>query len=72
MNWVDIGRFLVLAGVVILGIGLLFMVADKLPLGRLPGDIKIGSGKIIIYIPVATCIMLSILLTLLINFFSRK
>ncbi|MBN1576194.1 MAG: DUF2905 family protein, partial [Chitinispirillaceae bacterium] len=38
MNWVEVGRFLVIAGTVILILGILFMVADKLPLGRLPGD----------------------------------
>ena len=37
MNWVEIGRFLVVAGAVIIVLGLVFMVSDKLPIGRFPG-----------------------------------
>jgi hypothetical protein len=72
MNWVDSGRFLIIAGTVIIVIGLLFMVSDKLPLGRLPGDFQIGSGRFKIYIPIATSILISIALTIVMNFFARK
>jgi hypothetical protein len=72
MNWLDTGRFLIIAGSVIVVIGLVFLFADKLPLGRLPGDLRFGSGKVRIYIPVATCILLSVVITLILNFFSRK
>lgn len=73
MNWwMDTGRFLILAGSVLLVIGFIFLMADKIPLGRLPGDIRIGSDKFRIYIPIATCILLSIIITLIMNFFSRK
>jgi hypothetical protein len=72
MNWVEVGRFLVVAGTVILVLGVLFMAADKLPLGRLPGDLQIGTGKLKIYIPIATSLLLSIVLTLILNFFSRR
>ncbi len=72
MNWVEVGRFLVVAGTVMLVLGILFMAADKLPLGRLPGDLQIGTGKLRIYIPIATSLLLSIVLTLILNFFSRR
>lgn len=72
MNWLEVGRFLVLAGVILVVLGMIFLVSDKLPLGRLPGDIQIGSGKFKIYIPIATSILLSIVLTLILNFFSKK
>ena len=72
MNWVEIGRFLVIAGTVILVMGLLFMVADKFPLGRLPGDFQFGNGRFKIYIPLATSILISIALTLILNFFSKR
>jgi hypothetical protein len=72
MNWVEVGRFLIIAGAVMLVLGVIFMVADKLPLGRLPGDFQIGSGKFRIYIPIATSVLLSIVLTLILNFFSKK
>jgi hypothetical protein len=72
MNWVDAGRFLVIAGAVILAVGVIFLLSDKIPLGRLPGDIHIGSGRIKVYIPVATSILLSLVVTIILNFFSRR
>ncbi len=72
MNWVDVGRFLVLAGTVIVVIGLVFMVSDKLPIGRLPGDIRLGGERFKVYIPITTSILLSVLITLVLNFFSRR
>ena len=72
MNWVEVGRFLVVAGTVILVMGILFMVADKLPLGRLPGDFQFGSGRFRIHIPLATSILISVVITLLLNFFSKR
>jgi len=72
MQWVDMGRFLIVAGVAIAAIGCLFLMADKLPIGRLPGDFSFGKNNFRIYIPVSTCILISILLTLIVNFFSRK
>jgi hypothetical protein len=48
------------------------MVSDKLPLGRLPGDFQIGSGRFKVYIPVATSALISIVLTIVLNFFARK
>lgn len=72
MNWVETGRFLIIAGAVVVIIGMLFMIADKIPLGRLPGDFHFGSGKFRIYIPIATSILLSIMITIILNFFSRR
>ncbi|NLP04219.1 MAG: DUF2905 domain-containing protein [Fibrobacter sp.] len=72
MNWVDVGRFLVVAGTIILVLGVFFIMTDKLPLGKLPGDIQIGNGRFKVYIPIATSILISLVLTLVINFFSRR
>jgi len=72
MNWVDSGRFLIIAGTVIIVVGLLFMLSDKIPLGRLPGDFQLGSGRFRVYVPVATSILLSVVLTIVMNFFARK
>jgi hypothetical protein len=68
----ETGRFLVIAGTVILVIGLVFLMSDKLPIGRLPGDLRLGGDRFRIYLPIATCVLLSILITLIVNFFSRK
>ncbi|MBD3420003.1 MAG: DUF2905 family protein [Chitinivibrionales bacterium] len=72
MNWIETGKFLIIAGTVILVLGLLFVMSDHLQLGRLPGDIRFGNDRFRIYIPVATCILVSVIITLIVNFFSRK
>ncbi len=72
MNWLELGRFLIIAGLSISAVGLVLMLADKLPFGRLPGDISFGGRHFKIHIPIATCIVISILLTLIVNFFQRR
>jgi hypothetical protein len=67
------GRLLLLAGLGLAAIGLLIMVAGRLPfLGRLPGDILVQRGNVTIYVPLATMILLSLLLTLVLNLFARR
>ena len=63
------GKLLLIAGLVIAGIGLLMMVG--IPFGRLPGDIVIRKGSGTFYFPLATCILLSIILTLLLSLLRR-
>ena len=63
------GRWLIVVGLVIAGIGLL--VTLGLPLGRLPGDIVVQRGRGTFYFPVVTCIVLSVLLTVLLSIFRR-
>ena len=72
MNWVDSGRFLIIAGTVIIVIGFLFLLSDKIPIGKLPGDLQFGSGRFKIHIPIATSILISVALTIVFNFFARK
>jgi len=72
MNWIEIGRFLIFAGVVLILIGIVFYLSDKIPIGRLPGDLTFGNDKFKIYIPIATSILLSIIITIILNFFARK
>jgi DUF2905 family protein len=64
------GRLLIVVGLVIAGIGLL--VSFGLPLGRLPGDFTFRRGNFSFYFPLATSIVVSIVLTLLMMFLSRK
>jgi uncharacterized protein HemY len=63
------GRLLVVAGLVIAGIGLLMMLG--LPLGRLPGDFSFRRGNVSFYFPLATSIVISVLLTLLFTLMRR-
>ena len=67
---VSIGRFLILAGLAIAGIGLL--ITWGLPIGRLPGDISYRRGNFGFYFPLATSIVVSIVLTLLMMLFGRR
>lgn len=68
----DLGRFLVIIGVVVAIIGLL-MWTGFMPrwLGRLPGDIQIERGSFSLYFPIVTCIVISVILTLIFSFFRR-
>lgn len=63
------GKLLVLLGVGIAGLGVLVMLG--LPLGRLPGDVVFRRGNFTFYFPVVTCIVLSLLVTLLLTFLRR-
>jgi DUF2905 family protein len=64
-----VGKLLVIAGLLIAGVGLLVMVG--LPIGRLPGDITVKRGNFTFYFPLATSIIASILLTLLLSLLRR-
>ncbi|TME32951.1 MAG: DUF2905 domain-containing protein [Chloroflexi bacterium] len=69
MELAQFGRLLVLIGAVILGIGVLLVVADRVPLvGRLPGDIRVSGDGWTIYAPIATSLVLSVLLTVVLSF----
>ena len=64
------GRFLIITGLVIVAIGVL--ITWGLPIGRLPGDFTVRRGNFTFYFPLATSIVVSILLTLLFTFLMRK
>jgi DUF2905 family protein len=64
-----VGKTLVLVGLGIAAIGLLVMAG--VPIGRLPGDFAVRRGHVSFYFPLATSIILSIILTLLLAFFRR-
>jgi hypothetical protein len=59
-------RFLIVLGVAILLVGLLWPYLSKLGLGRLPGDIVIERENVTLYIPLATCLLLSLVLSLIV------
>ena len=64
------GRLLIVLGLVIAGVGLLMTMG--LPIGRLPGDFTIRRGNFTFYFPLATSIIASIVLTLIMMLFSRR
>lgn len=63
------GKFLVLGGVVLVVLGLVMMAG--FPLFRLPGDFTVRRGPVTFYLPLASSILLSILVTLLMLLFRR-
>lgn len=65
----EVGKILILFGVILVVVGVVVVVLGKIPaLGRLPGDIVIQTENISCFFPIATSILLSIVLTLLLNF----
>jgi uncharacterized membrane protein YkgB len=63
---------LILLGVLIIAIGLLLLIGEKIPwVGKLPGDIIIRKEKFSFYFPITTCILISIILTLLFTLFRK-
>lgn len=68
----DLGRALVVIGLVLAGLGLLVSFAGRIPgLCRLPGDILIRRGNFTFYAPITTMLLLSVVLSLLLRLFRR-
>lgn len=66
----ELGKLLLVVGIVIAGAGALLMFGVKMPfrLGRLPGDIVVQGRNSSFYFPIVTCIVLSLVLTLIVWF----
>ena len=68
----EVGRILLVIGLVLVVVGGLAALGVRLPFGRLPGDIAIEGDRGGIYIPLGTMIVVSLLLTLIFNFLLRR
>jgi len=64
-------KLLIILGATLIGLGLVWLLAERLGFGRLPGDFVIEGEKFKIYIPLASCIVLSAVATLLFRLFGR-
>lgn len=64
-----LGKFLILIGIILVIVGGLFLLANKL---RLPGDIFVKKEYFIFYFPITTCILISIILSIIFWLFSRR
>ncbi len=71
MKGYPVAKFLIIAGLVMVGLGLLWMVGERFGLGRLPGDIVVERGNFRFYFPLATSLVLSVVVSLLLWFFNR-
>ena len=66
------GKILIFFGLFLVVLGLLFTFGPKLPwIGRMPGDIYINRGNFSFYFPLTTCLILSLIITLVLYFFRR-
>jgi hypothetical protein len=69
----EIGRLLLFVGLILVVVGAALIFADRIPfLGRLPGDILIKRKNFTVYFPLATMILLSILITVILNVILRR
>ena len=67
------GKLLILTGFILIILGLFLVFSGRIPyLGKLPGDIRVEKENFVFYFPLATCILLSILLTLILNLVMRR
>ena len=68
----DLGKFLVIAGVLMVIVGaLIWSGVGRGWLGRLPGDIHYTKGNLSFHLPIVTCLLLSLILTLLLWLFRK-
>ncbi len=69
----ELGKSLIFAGGILLALGLVFLLAGKIPyLGRLPGDIHIQRGNFNLFFPLTSSLIVSALLSLLLSYFKRR
>ena len=70
----NFGRMLMVIGLVVLALGVIVSLGEKLPIrfGHLPGDIVIRGKNSVFYFPVVTCLLLSVILSFLLWLFGRR
>ncbi|MEZ5359512.1 MAG: DUF2905 domain-containing protein [Candidatus Zixiibacteriota bacterium] len=69
----SLGKSLIIIGAIIIVIGIIVLLSPKIPwLGKLPGDISIKGKNTTFYFPIVTSLVLSVILTIILNLFFRK
>ncbi|MDP9440920.1 MAG: DUF2905 domain-containing protein [Actinomycetota bacterium] len=72
MDGSSMGRTLIVMGLLVVLVGVALVAGNRIGLGRLPGDISFGRGNFRVYAPIATCLVVSVVLTVLANLFLRR
>jgi len=68
----QVGKALIVFGALVMLVGIVLLFVDKIPfLGRLPGDLTLRGKNYTVYIPIVSMLLLSLLLTILLNIFGR-
>jgi len=69
----NFGKLLIFFGIILVAVGILFIFAGRIPwFGKLPGDIYIKKENFVFYFPLTTSILISIILSLVLLFISKK
>jgi hypothetical protein len=71
MSTADVGRLMLIAGAVLLLVGGLFLFGSRFGLGHLPGDMTGTRGNVSFAFPIVTCVIISVVLTVVINLIAR-
>ncbi len=72
-NFSHLGKLLIVIGLVVAGIGLILILAGKIPwLGRLPGDFVFRGKNVSFYFPLMTSLIVSVILSLILWFINRR
>ena len=73
MDTGNVGKWIVIAGLFLVVVGAVVWGASKLglPLGNLPGDIRVEGKRSSFYFPIVTCIAISLVLTVILNIIGR-
>ena len=67
-----VGKLLLVAGIAVALVGAFLMVGGRLPFGRLPGDISVQGQSGGFFFPIVSCIVISVVLTVVLNFIIRR
>lgn len=68
-----VAKAIILVGVLLVIVGSILLLAGRVPfLGQLPGDLRIKHRNFSLYLPITTCILLSLVLTAILNLFLRR
>ncbi len=68
----SIGKALIVIGIVVVVVGVLLVIGGGLGLGRLPGDFSIRRGNVRVFVPLATCLLLSLVISVVLTLLSRR
>ena len=68
----ELGRILLVGGLIIAVVGVVLLVGGRFGLGRLPGDMSFQRGNFRFFVPLGTCLLLSVIATLLIRWFGSR
>lgn len=71
MNIEPFGKALIGIGILLVVVGVLMLIGGKMGIGKLPGDIYIEKGKFSFYFPLATCIIISIVLSIIFSLMKK-